>query len=106
MDNGNKPVAAGVHMACFLGVVMTATPRVVSLTGAEIIPPGTPKPDLIALAEEILERARSGDLAGLSVVLKHADDTHSYRHHGPVAYATIGCIETLKAWMVEDIASR
>lgn len=81
-------------------------PKVVSLRGGEIIPPGTPKPHVIALAEEALVRAKSGDLAALAIVFYHADDTHTFRHEGPVTYATIGAVETLKAWMVLDINSR
>jgi hypothetical protein len=71
-------------------------PKVVSLKGAEIVPPGTPRPNIITMAEQILDRAKSGDLMGLSVVMYHADDTHSHWHEGRAVYATVGCLERLK----------
>jgi hypothetical protein len=79
-----------------------AKPKVVSLRGTEIIPPGEPRPKVIALCEELLERARSGDLMGLSVVRYHADDTHSYQHEGRSTYATIGAVEMLKLHLAQD----
>ena len=81
-------------------------PKVVSLRGVEVVPPGAPNPRVVALAEELLNRARSGDLMGLAVSLYHADDTHSRRCAGPAVMATIGNIERLKNylchWMDDD----
>lgn len=76
--------------------------RGVLLRGNEIQPPGEPRPRVIALCEKLLERARSGDLMALSVVLYHADDTHSHQHEGQCTYATIGALEMLKHRLAAD----
>jgi hypothetical protein len=81
----------------------TKRAKVVSLRGGEIIPPGEPRPNVIALAEQILERAKSGDLMGLSAVLYHSDDTHSMRSEGRVTYATVGTFERLKHLLLRDM---
>lgn len=67
-----------------------------SLHGAEILPPGEPDPDVVKLAEETLERARSGDVNGIAVVMQHADDATTYQNCGNTTRATIGALEILK----------
>jgi len=83
---------------------MSEAPKVVSLRGGEILPPGEPKPNVVKFCEELLERAKSGELAGLYAVLHHSDEAHSYQIVGPIGYATIGAAEVLKAVMVRDVA--
>lgn len=79
-------------------------PKVVSLrSGAEIIPPGEPRPKIIEMCEDLLQRARSGDLMGLTVAMYHSDDTHSYRHEGRAAFGTIGNLEMLKLILLHDL---
>ncbi len=82
---------------------MADKPKVVSLRGAEIIPPGVPRPCIVKLAEEILDRARSGDLMGLSVVMYHSDDTFTYWHEGRLVSGTLGTMERLKHYMIRDL---
>lgn len=77
--------------------------RVVSLRGGEIQPPGEVRPNVVELAEEILERARSGEIMGLSAVLHHSDEACSFRHVGPTDFRVLGCLETLKAWIIQQI---
>lgn len=77
--------------------------KVVSMCGGEILPPGEPKPNVIKCCEELLERARSGELSGIYVVLQHSDEAHSYQIVGPIGYATIGGAEVLKSLMVKDL---
>lgn len=67
-----------------------------SLHGAVILPPGQPDQNIIKVAEEILDRARSGDLNGLAYVMHHSDDTTSYEYIGRIDRATIGTLEMLK----------
>lgn len=73
--------------------------EIVSLRGERIEPPGEPNAAVVKLAEEALERAKSGDLRGLHLVFYHSDDTHVYRSAGELAMATIGCVERLKNWL-------
>jgi len=82
---------------------MVDQPKVVSMRGGEILPPGEPRPNVIALCEDLLERAKSGDLMALSVAMYHSDDTHCHRHEGRAVYGTIGNIECLKTVVVKMV---
>lgn len=77
--------------------------KVFSLRGGEIVPPGVPKENVIKLCEDLLERARSGDLRAVSVVMGHSDDTYSFRHEGPVVYGTVGACATLQHWIAREV---
>lgn len=81
---------------------MSKSPKVVSLRGGEIIPPGEPRPNVIELAENILQRAKSGDLMALSAVFHHPDDTFSLRHEGRMTNGTVGAVERLKLMIVRQ----
>ena len=82
---------------------MSETPKVVSLRGNEIVPPGTPRPKVIALLEDLLERARSGELMVLSAVWQSSDESYSFHHEGRGGYGLVGALETLKTKIVDDL---
>ena len=72
---------------------MTEHSKVVSLNGE-------PRPKVIALLEELLERAKSGEIMALSVCQHHSDDTHSHVHEGRITLGTVGSVERLKLDLV------
>lgn len=65
-----------------------------------------PSPDVVAFAEDLLARARSGDIHGLAAAL--TDGSHSYRCAGQCTLGTIGNIERMKTWLcgaLDDLAA-
>lgn len=70
--------------------------NIVSLRGEEIISPGEAVPEVVRLAEAILEMARSGEARGLFIVVNHVDDTHSKDYAGEINNGTLGAVERLK----------
>lgn len=83
---------------------MGEKPKIVSMRGGEILPPGVPRPNVITLCERLLERAQSGDLAGLYAAMLHDDGASSYEAVGPSSYAAVGAVEVLKSVMARDVA--
>lgn len=79
------------------------SPKVVSLKGAEIIAPYTPRNDVIKEVERVLEMARSGEISGILAVYYHADDCTSGAMQGIRARSMIGMLEILKAGLVEAL---
>ena len=74
--------------------------KVVSLTGDEISP-GEVNAKAVEVAEELLARARSGDVVGISAVMLHSDRGTSYFHGGCVGgYSMLGAVEMLRAELV------
>lgn len=79
------------------------TQNVVSLNGAEIIAPGTPSPKVIVLCEDLLERARSGEIMGVSVVYAYSDGAFGQGHEGQISYGLVGALEALKVRLAGDV---
>lgn len=77
--------------------------KVVSLRGKEILPPGTPRPKVVKLLRELLERAESGDVSAITVVCLHSDDTYSTWHEGRMLYGLVGAIECHKQRIIAVI---
>lgn len=69
---------------------MTDGPKVVSLRGNEVLPPGTPNPDVIAHAESLLEMARAGEISALVSVTLYRDDATGYRLSGGFTRSVLG----------------
>jgi hypothetical protein len=80
---------------------MADAPKVVALRGGEIVQPGQPLPDLVALLEEVLEMARSGEIKGVALAMIHTDDCSSMRRCGVQTRGLIGCLEIMKADLCE-----
>lgn len=69
--------------------------------GIEIKAPGTPRPDLIAEIEKLLEMARSGEIAGIAVALSWRDECTSHVITGQ-RIGLIGELEIAKARLVQE----
>lgn len=77
--------------------------NVVSIHGGSIFRlNGVPQPAVIKLAEEILARARAGEIVGLSVAFYHSDESYSNQHAGPISFGHIGSVECLKNWLIAN----
>lgn len=73
---------------------MAESPKVVSLrTGGEILPPGEPHPKVVAMLEDLLERARSGEVVTVSAACNNADGSCGRYHEGEVSYGLLGALE-------------
>ena len=81
---------------------MAAESKVVSLTGAEVIPPGTVRPELVAELESLLEMAKSGEIEGIAAAVLYRDDCTTFRLKGRMSRALIGVIEMMKARICYD----
>lgn len=65
---------------------------VVSLRGEPIRPPGEVNPEVVAIAEEILEMARGGEIHTLTAVFTHADECVGCRQRGTGNYRLVGML--------------
>lgn len=74
--------------------------NVVSLSGNAITLPGEVRPAVVELAQEVLQRASSGELQGLAVVMYHSDETYSFWKEGAQSHGMVGALETLKIKMI------
>lgn len=66
-------------------------------------PCGVPEPNAnaIAVLTELLEKARSGEVIGVSVAVLHHDGLASWRNGGMVGgYALLGALEMVKADLI------
>jgi len=77
-------------------------PKVVSLRGEEILPPGEPRPKVIAMLEDYLERARSGDICAVAMAVKFSDGATMFHFEGNLDNAVIGAVERMKIALVKD----
>jgi len=69
------------------------TDNVVSIiSGREVIPPGTPRPDLIAELERLLEMARSGELDGIAYASLYRTDATDWNVFGRWTRSTVGAL--------------
>lgn len=66
--------------------------NLVSLRGEEIPAPGEVNPEVVALAEELLELARSGEIHTLQAIFIHADETVGARQRGSTNYRLLGML--------------
>lgn len=69
---------------------------VVSLKGDPIVAPGTPNADLVTHLEEILEKARSGEISSLVYIALYHDDLTTYHWIGRMTRGVLGCLELVK----------
>ncbi|SEE52249.1 hypothetical protein [Bradyrhizobium lablabi] len=66
--------------------------KVVGIRGEPIAVPGEVNPEVVKLAGDILEMAKSGNINALFAVLTHSDETVSSLHHGIVTLRVIGAV--------------
>lgn len=74
-----------------------AEANVVPLTKHALIPNARdPNPDVVKLLEELLDQARSGELAGFAIALLHPGDLTSWNWAGRKTRSLLGAIELCK----------
>lgn len=86
---------------------MAERPKVVSLRGDNIpLAVGEAVPSVVAEAERVLEMARSGEITGLAVVLRHADECVSSNFVGLVGRYVLGEMLLLQSKIVEHLRNQ
>lgn len=66
--------------------------KIVGIRGEPVVVPGEINPEVVKLAEDILEMARSGAINALFAVVTHSDETVSSLHQGLVTLRVIGAV--------------
>lgn len=77
------------------------TDKVVSLRGDPVMAPGEVSPSTVALAERILEMARSGEIQGLVAVMLHSDSAVSYDCTGAVTFSIVGKLTQVTNYLAD-----
>lgn len=67
----------------------------------EFDPPGTPRPDLIADIERLLEMVRSGRVDGIAYAIVFNDDATDWTVGGRITRSMIGALECAKFDLVK-----
>lgn len=77
--------------------------KVVSLSGQKI-PDGSPNQCAIEALEEVLEKARAGEICGVVLCALYADRSASYQINGMVGgYSLLGAVDIAKAELSDEI---
>lgn len=66
--------------------------NLVSLRGEAILAPGEVNPEVVEIAEKLLDMARSGEINAIVAFTTHADDGISTFRRGTTSYRLIGTI--------------
>ncbi len=65
--------------------------------GGEPLNTGQPVPTVVEALEDLLERARSGDVIGIAVAVTHHDNLASYQVNGANgSYSILGAIDVIR----------
>ena len=76
--------------------------KVTSIHGCSVPEAGEPQPLLVEFLEELLERARSGELQGLGTVSFWRDRTTSWTHRGLAgSFSQVGAAAMLQKHLME-----
>lgn len=77
--------------------------EIVGLKGLPISDGRTPNSEVVELIEDLLEKARAGEITGVCVAVNYFDNSSGHRGAGTTSYAVIGRLEYLKAWALESL---
>lgn len=77
--------------------------NVISLNGEELLSPGETCHELITELEELLERARSGDLHGIHAVLVHSDQSITKCRTLTANYRSVGAAFSMAMDMSKEM---
>lgn len=76
--------------------------KVVSLTGAPVGDSREPVPACVECVEDVLDRARSGEIVGLATVILNHDGVVGWHMAGRVGgYGMVGAAELIKTLLLE-----
>lgn len=80
--------------------------NVTSLHGA-VVPDGEPNPNCVAKLEELLERAKAGDVTGIALAALHSDNTASTAVVGNVGpYSLLGAVDMARRDLQDIMKAR
>lgn len=82
---------------------MSNSDRVVSLYGDIVAQPYQPVEETIEKLEELLERAKSGDVKGFHAVLVYGDDTVGISRTLMPSYRAVGALHALVVEMSTEL---
>jgi hypothetical protein len=71
------------------------------MKGVGLPEPGKPAPEVVALAEKLLELARSGEIIGLIAVYLHSDMATDAAMDGQMQMNMVGRVEAVKMQLLE-----
>jgi hypothetical protein len=77
--------------------------KVVGLRGALVPQAMGANPDVVRMLEDMLERARSGQILGVSAVLQESDECCGTRRAGLISYRLLGFATAMLDDMNEDL---
>jgi hypothetical protein len=77
--------------------------NVVNFNGDEVLLPMEPCDELVSRLEDLLERAKSGDIHGISAVLTHGDGSVSIVRTLTPNYRAIGAVFSMATDMAKEI---
>lgn len=85
---------------------MSNNERVVSLYGDVILQPYQPVEETISKLEELLERAKVGDIKGFHAILVYGDDTVGYARTLHPSYRSLGAVAALATDMATELRDK
>jgi hypothetical protein len=78
--------------------------KVVGLRGAIVPQAMPPNADVIKLLEDTLERARSGNVLGVSLVMQYSDECCQWQRAGLCSYRLLGFATGMVAQMADQLS--
>lgn len=80
--------------------------EIFTLNGQDISDHRKPRLDVIAVAEQLLEAARSGEVIGVVMATSWADGASGHRVAGVANYSTIGRLEMVKRMILNALGAQ
>lgn len=77
--------------------------NVVSINGEKVIAPGETSEELVTRLEELLERAKSGDIHGIHAIVVHRDESITTCRTLIGNYRSIGAVTSMLIDMVKEM---
>lgn len=77
------------------------TDNVVSMKGDPILQPGEPVPSVVEWCEQLVERARAGEIKGIACCVVFADDATGAAIRGQISYALVGRMHAVSQEVID-----
>jgi hypothetical protein len=78
--------------------------KIVGLRGGPVPQVMPANPDVVKLLEGLLERARSGDVLGVHVVMQHSDECCRWQRAGLCSYRLLGMLHGMAAELADELS--
>lgn len=80
--------------------------KIISLrTGAAVCAPGEVNAEVVAELEQLLERARSGDVQGVAIAFVHGDGASNCTYGGVITFSIVGKLVQMTNYLAAEKAS-